>query len=59
MREGKKPAGCWKCFNDEDLGKKSMQFQSKKTFIAWNDEEDQSTPYEHKSHDSGVMKGLS
>ncbi len=25
MREGKKPAGCWKCFNDEDLGKKSMR----------------------------------
>ena len=42
-----------------DLGKKSMEFQSKKSFIAWNDEEDLSTPFEHKSHDSEVMKGLS
>ena len=25
MTEGQKPAGCWKCYNDEDLGKKSMR----------------------------------
>ena len=25
MKAGQKPAGCWKCYNDEDLGKKSMR----------------------------------
>ena len=25
MKAGLKPDGCWKCFNDEDLGKKSMR----------------------------------
>ena len=25
MKAGKKPPGCWKCYNDEDLGKKSMR----------------------------------
>ncbi len=25
MKVGKKPPGCWKCYNDEDLGKKSMR----------------------------------
>ena len=25
MRNGEKPAGCWKCYNDEELGQKSMR----------------------------------
>ena len=25
MNDGQKPSGCWKCYNDEDLGKKSMR----------------------------------
>lgn len=25
MKDGQKPAGCWKCYNDETLGKKSMR----------------------------------
>ena len=25
MLEGRKPSGCWKCYNDERLGKKSMR----------------------------------
>jgi len=25
MTEGQKPAGCWKCYNDEDSGQKSMR----------------------------------
>ena len=25
MIQGKRPEGCWKCFNDEDMGKKSMR----------------------------------
>jgi hypothetical protein len=43
-----------------DLGKKSMESQVKKSFIAWDDEEDLTAPYEqHRTHESGVMKGLS
>lgn len=25
MKHGQKPSGCWKCYNDEDLGKRSMR----------------------------------
>ena len=25
MRLGQRPAGCWKCYKDEDTGKKSMR----------------------------------